>query len=167
MRVLVACRHGNERDGCSRCEARRNYIRKWRAENPDKVRAYSAKWNAANPEQRREIERSWRARNPDRVAAHNSKAGRKWASNNKGRRLASVRARQLAKRQRTPAWADHVMIRAYYETAAELTVATGIPHEVDHVIPLQGELISGLHVHDNLRILTRSENRSKQNRWHP
>lgn len=161
----MMCKHGQDRAACQRCEQRRAYKREWSRKNPDKVRAYAAKWNAANPGARRAIEKSWRERNPDRVAAHNSKAGKKWATNNKARRLASVRARQLAKRLRTPAWADKDAILRFYEEAARLTRETGIPHEVDHIVPLQGDLVSGLHVPENLQVIPRSLNRSKQNRW--
>lgn len=173
MRVLIACKNGNfaERDAqrhclCAECKAEA-YARRcaWRKRNPDRVKAYSAKWNAANQEQRRLIEKCWKLRNPESVAEHNRKAGKKWAANNKPRRLASVRARQLAKRLRTPAWADKGKILSFYEEAARLTGETGVPHEVDHIVPLQGALVSGLHVHQNLRVVSRSENRSKQNRW--
>jgi hypothetical protein len=73
--------------------------------------------------------------------------------------------RRAAKLQRTPAWADLGAIRRVYEEARRLTVATGIPHHVDHDIPLQGELVSGLHVHNNLQILTGSENSRKKNHY--
>ncbi len=55
-------------------------------------------------------------------------------------------------------------IKAFYVEAERLTIKTGIQYEVDHIIPLQGEMVSGLHVHNNLQILTRSKNRSKQNK---
>jgi hypothetical protein len=57
------------------------------------------------------------------------------------------------------------IILSMYEQAQKLTEATGIPHEVDHVIPLQGRLVSGLHVKENLRVVTRHENRTKSRRF--
>lgn len=71
--------------------------------------------------------------------------------------------RRAAKLQRTPAWANLDAMRAIYADAQRLTAETGIPHHVDHVIPLQGRLVSGLHVHNNLQILTGSENSRKRN----
>ena len=67
--------------------------------------------------------------------------------------------------QRTPKWADIEKIKAFYIELERLTKETGILHEVDHIIPLQGKFVSGLHVHNNLQILTRSENRSKGNNF--
>ena len=53
---------------------------------------------------------------------------------------------------------------ALYAKARALTVATGVPHEVDHIHPLVGANFSGLHVPWNLQILTSSENKRKGNR---
>ncbi len=139
--------------------------REWHAKNPGKASEYSRRWVKNNPEQRRETVEAWRKRNPESVAAYSAKAGRKWSQKNKSKRLASVRARQIAKICRTPEWVDKAAIAAFYEAAADLTRATGVAHEVDHIIPLQGENVSGLHVPWNLQVLTRTENRSKGNRY--
>ena len=144
--------------------SRLEYQREWRQRNKEKVAAYSKKWVDANKEKRREIEADWKARNPDKVKEYNKKAGQKWASNNKGKRQASIRARQLAKKDRTPSWVDKKELEKFYMESARLTKETGIVHEVDHVVPLQGETVSGLHVPWNLQILTQSENRSKGNK---
>jgi hypothetical protein len=75
--------------------------------------------------------------------------------------------RRAAQLQRTPLWADMAAIRAVYAEAARLTRSTGTVHHVDHVLPLQGLLVSGLHVHTNLQILTAAENSRKRNRFEP
>ena len=54
-------------------------------------------------------------------------------------------------------------IAAFYIEAARLTQESGIPHEVDHIIPIQHELVCGLHVPANLQVITRFLNRSKRN----
>jgi hypothetical protein len=67
--------------------------------------------------------------------------------------------------QRTPPWADLKAIEAVYRDALRLEESTGIRHHVDHVIPLQGRNVSGLHVAGNLRALPWKENISKGNRF--
>lgn len=73
--------------------------------------------------------------------------------------------RRVVKLQRTPPWADQTAIKAIYAEAVRLKRETGVEYHVDHEIPLQGELVSGLHVHQNLQILTGSENSKKSNRF--
>ncbi len=77
---------------------------------------------------------------------------------------ALVAKRNAAKRNATPSWVDMERVREFYERAAFLTQATGVRHEVDHIYPLQGELVCGLHCEANLQILTKSENIRKSNR---
>lgn len=73
--------------------------------------------------------------------------------------------RRGVKKCATPQWFDDALVEAVYTEAERLSAETGIPHEVDHVVPLQGRMVSGLHVADNLQIITREENRKKSNAW--
>lgn len=172
MREKKPCPNGNfaARDNqrhclCAACKKQACERRAaWRRANPERAKEYSRKWIAANPGKRKAVVEAWRERNPDKVAAMSAKAGRKWSKANPGKRNAITNRRRAALKQRTAPWADIGTMQALYVEAARLTEATGIPHEVDHIFPLQGELISGLHVAENLQILTRSENRAKQNR---
>lgn len=75
--------------------------------------------------------------------------------------------RRAAEMQRTPVWADPDRIEEIYKTAADVSAETGIPHHVDHVMPLQGKNVSGLHHQDNLLIVPGAENLSKGNRFEP
>ena len=71
---------------------------------------------------------------------------------------------RASKAMRTPAWSDRDAVRAFYVIARRVTDCTGIPHTVDHVYPLHGRGVSGLHVPENLRVLPRWLNQSKGNR---
>ena len=57
------------------------------------------------------------------------------------------------------------VIERVYQLALWASKFIDEPLEVDHIIPMQGKYISGLHVENNLQILKRSENRSKGNQW--
>jgi hypothetical protein len=83
----------------------------------------------------------------------------------KGRRWAHVkRLHHERLRKAMPPWTDGEAMRAIYLEARRLTAETGVPHEVDHEVPLLGKAVSGLHVEYNLRVVTRTVNRRKSNR---
>ena len=69
--------------------------------------------------------------------------------------------------QRTPPWLtkDHeTLIAQFYEEARRLSDLSGVNVQVDHIVPLQGETVSGLHVPWNLILITQSENARKHNK---
>lgn len=78
---------------------------------------------------------------------------------------AATAARRAALLNQTPPWANKGLTRAVYAEAARLTNQTGVFHDVDHVVPLRGRLVSGLHVHYNLKPIPWHVNRSKSNRF--
>jgi len=73
--------------------------------------------------------------------------------------------RRKKRDQSMPPWANKKAIQSIYIEARQLTAKTGIPHEVDHIIPSNHPLVCGLHVEYNLQILTESENQEKSNRF--
>jgi hypothetical protein len=74
-----------------------------------------------------------------------------------------ARMRERRVQRATPPWVDLNAIQAFYEEAARITRATGIPHQVDHIAPLVGRTVCGLHVPWNLRVITAEANRLKSN----
>jgi hypothetical protein len=81
---------------------------------------------------------------------------------------ASTAKRRALKLQRTPLWLtdfDKLKIKCLYSVASMLTRENKEPWHVDHVIPLQGKFVSGLHVPFNMRVLRGKENISKHNNF--
>ena len=78
-----------------------------------------------------------------------------------------VARRRAAKLRATPPWLTGEQIKEMvkiYKEAAMIEARTGVQHYVDHIVPLQGKNVSGLHVPWNLQILTADENWSKGRR---
>ena len=80
-------------------------------------------------------------------------------SRTKGYRRFHSRLREIAEIRQRPAWADMTKIREIYVNRTE-------GHHVDHIVPLRGKLVCGLHVEDNLQYLTIEENMHKHNTFH-
>lgn len=87
----------------------------------------------------------------------NKRVTKYWKDNPELNRAHDAKYR-AAKLNRTPEWSDNDKIKEIYAKCPE-------GHHVDHIIPLQGELVSGLHVPENLQYLPASENCSKGNRF--
>ena len=137
--------HPMPRDVANRYKARAY------ATNPEKFRARCRAWVATHPGKVREMNSRWRKEHPDLV------------------RESTARYR-AARHERIPAWITDEQItelRAIYETAARMTQETGESWHVDHIIPIRGRRVSGLHVPSNLQIIRASDNHRKSNSFHP
>jgi hypothetical protein len=73
------------------------------------------------------------------------------------------RRRKMIVSEQTPAWADKVAIQDIYKLAQKMSSLFGISYHVDHIIPLKGKNVCGLHVENNLQLLEASLNVSKSN----
>lgn len=143
---------------CVVCDAEAMARVRLKPEFKAKARVLNRAWVAANPERMAENNRRWKRENRGRVAELN----RRWMKRNpdavrRARRIASKAYGQRV-RKRTPPWADRRAIRAFYAACPK-----GMA--VDHIIPLNGKIISGLHVLGNLQYLTPPENSRKSNHW--
>lgn len=140
-----------------KAHAKRKDPKRWRAflaaereryrKNREAKLARQAKFNAENPARRAAVVRRHHEKNP--AAA-----------------VERVARRKAKKLQATPEWADRKAIRAFYVEARALSERTGVKHEVDHIIPLQGATVCGLHVPCNLQVIPRTENRRKATKLH-
>ena len=107
--------------------------------------------------------REYYTRNVERRKATNAK----YYEANKARTLERSSKRRASKINATPSWyneLDSLAFQEMREKCAILEDITGIPHEIDHIIPLQHEKVCGLHYHKNWQILTRAQNRAKHNK---
>lgn len=166
------CKRGHDDGGgslryssrwCVQC-AKESSVKK---SNQNKIRCMKSYW--ADPEKARELARDYRART--------NYEAKRWSSNKADERQrykawcqrnpAKVRARNAGRRasrlMATPSWADRKYIGYFYEGAAAISAKTGVTHHVDHIVPLRGRGVCGLHVPWNLQILSVQENTKKSN----
>lgn len=138
-------------------------VRKWQNKNEAKLKINrkiyylrtkeqsiqkATKWIAANKKKHINSVKQYVKRNPGK--------SRLWSANNRARRSKSI-----------PRWLtlEHrELIAIYYIDAINISLKTGIPHEVDHIVPLCGKEVSGLHVPWNLQIILMTDNLAKSNK---
>lgn len=121
------------------------------------------KWAKNNKNIANSIKLKWYLNNKEKARISSNK----WMDNNRGLVNATASKRRSAKLKRTPKWLTEEQfkeIKSWYILAKELQWLSEAPLEVDHIVPLQGELVSGLHVPWNLQILPKSLNASKGNK---
>jgi hypothetical protein len=109
--------------------------KRWRTDYPDRLRASNRSGRLANLEERRAY-------------------GRQWSRDNKDKVSAIAAARRARKLQALPAWANRAAIKHLYTTRPE-------GFHVDHIVPLAGLMVCGLHVHWNLQHLPAVDNCEK------
>ena len=118
------------------------YANNWRNRNRDAVNNYAKEYRKNNPEKFLESQK-------------------KFVLKNAARRSENERARQARKTQAMPVWLtkEHLSsIRSIYKQAADWSKKLGKKMHVDHIVPIKGKQVCGLHVPWNLQILAQSEN---------
>ena len=139
-------KHIHKKDGyrnkCKECriiESRQRYL-----DNKEYIDEQNVKWAKDNIEKRRIIANRWNKNNRDCVMYHDAK-------------------RRASKKQAFPKWLSELQqnqIKTIYKKCSEYR-SMGFDFHVDHIVPLQGKNVSGLHVPWNLRITTAKFNLSK------
>ncbi len=134
---------------CKVCSSNRHKIYMSNPSNRDKVNKHTKKSREINKQHYEETNKAWRAKNKHRISAFSAK-------------------RRASFDKRVPKWLnkrDWVLIREFYKRANDLTEKTGVFWEVDHIIPLRGKIVSGLHVPSNLKVITKADNIKKSNKF--
>ena len=162
----------------SRCKVCQKELKaKWYQENKEHADEYRAKWYRENKEhvkeyyakrrqENKEYNTKWRQENKEHLKEYYVK----YAKANRGAVNAYKAKRRAAKLQATPAWADQEKIKEIYNRASRANkfcekYSLKVRFHVDHTIPLQGNKVSGLHVADNLQVITAEENLKKANSY--
>jgi hypothetical protein len=155
---------------------RKDYIESWRNKNSDHIKNYTKNYYDKNCERIKEAARKFHNENAEELKAKmrdrywrnpkkNIERTGKWKKENPAKVNAKTAERRAMQLRATPSWADLAAIQIEYELAAWCSKTMGEPYHVDHIIPLQGKLVSGLHVHTNLRVIRASENIAKNNKF--
>lgn len=127
----------------------REYKKKYRIKNCAKQIAYMQQWRKNNQEHMRDY-------------------GRKYRIENKTLVNFLCQKRKIALANRTPAWLtedDLWLMKEAYVLAEERSILFGFTWHVDHIIPLRGKKVSGLHVPLNLQVIPAVANMQKNNRY--
>jgi len=124
--------------------------RKHRKENSEIINKKNREYLRSKPGQGAEYVRQYRERNRETFLPLQAAVSAK---------------RRSIKKSATPSWANLEVIKQIYIDCKLISEMTGVPHQVDHIIPLKGKTVTGLHVETNLRIIPTSENLSKNNKF--
>jgi hypothetical protein len=149
------CKHGHlcekfvSNSGCYECA---RILQIENAKNhKDRLAKYSQDYRARDPLRAKKNHKKWRDTNPAKLAA--------WC-----------RITQLKRENRVPSWVDDDLkqeMEDFYSAAHLFKIYTGKDYEVDHVVPIGGKTVCGLHVPWNLQIIERLENKKKSNKSWP
>lgn len=126
--------------------------------------AYKKQYRERTVAQRAAYMAEWRSVNRSRVQQYS----KIYREANKAKYNFLCQKRKIDLLKRTPAWLsddDAWLIEQAYELAALRTQMLGVEFHVDHVLPLRGKKVSGLHVPQNLRVVTWLENQRKTNKF--
>jgi hypothetical protein len=114
-----------------------------------KESGYFKNYRKQNTEKEQRYRKEYKKNNPDKINAITAK-------------------RRASKLQQTPNWLtedEHWLIKEAYSVAKLREKTTNIKWHVDHVVPLQGDTVSGLHCPENLQVIPGAANCSKHNKW--
>ena len=178
LRYLKDYRENNQEKFARYAEENRDRIlagyKCYYQENKEKILEYRKVYNMKNKEKiskqgkeyRRKnsvkIRRNWKkyqSGNPDKI--------RQYRRTNAAAFRAYGAKRRAAKLRSVPKWANLDEIQSFYKEARSRSLKSNVKYCVDHIIPLQHDLVCGLHIEYNLQVLTQSQNSQKSNNFVP
>ena len=154
---------------------RAEYMREYRRKNPERVRATEKAGRVRNRDKLLKRKAAYRKRYAAEIRSYNAAYQdrnaeasrvwrRRWAKDHPEVYRAARANRRAREMDPMPPWVDADAIQAIYAERERIVRETGVKHHVDHIYPLQGKNVCGLHVPWNLQIITAAENCRKSNR---
>ena len=140
----------------------------WAKANVDSVRAAKKLRVSKLSEEVKELENAKARHRYHQKKQWNAERKKAYRSQHKHLTNANASKRRAALLQRIPIWQtefDELKIKCIYSVAAMLTKVNNESWTVDHIIPLQGKIVSGLHVPSNLQLMRARENEAKRNKY--
>jgi len=145
-----------------RKEQRAITSKRWATENRDRKFAYDKQWVRDNPDRVKKYASKYRENNIEKERARY----KRYDDANLAKRRAGCGKRRAAKINATPIWADKEAIESKYALSTFLNQYTfGVGYHVDHIVPLRGKNVCGLHVEYNLQVIRAEDNMVKSNKW--
>ena len=142
-------------------------IKQYREDNKEIIADRQKIYRELNLEKIKKQQKQYRQDNLEFCRKRDRNYYWKNVEHNRARKNANGAKRHSKKLKSCPEWLsqeDLSKIKSIYKMARNISKKTGIQHQVDHIIPLQGETVCGLHVPWNLRVITKEENLSKSNK---
>lgn len=146
----------------------RHRAREYYQQNAEKVKAYSRAYYASDSKSINKRRRAQKQGYLRATLGHRREVRRRYRMTEAGRAANNAynSRRRSDKRSATPSWADHSAILEVYALAHRVQAASGVRIHVDHYYPIRGATVCGLHVKENLRVITAEENEAKNDK-HP
>ena len=149
------------RSCCKQCDALRT--RQYYVVNKKNVAIAKKRYYDLNRENKSVYNKKYREDNRDTLDSYL----KRYRELNSDKMNSYAANRRAVKLQATPLWFDQDAISEFYTIAKMYQVYTGSEYHVDHIVPLNSDVVCGLHCDSNLQVLPASDNLSKGNRHWP
>lgn len=141
------------------------YTKKWKAKNKEAVAAYQKEYDKNYYQENKgkvlANKKRYAQENKDKVAVHS----KNWKQKNNSKVISYCAKRRASKINATPLWFNKTEVELMYEISTMITELSGEQHHVDHIVPLHGKNVCGLHTVDNLQVISATQNLAKSNTY--